>query len=302
MPEVRALGTGTERPRALAVGVGGAGCNTLRVLPPTPDLDVLAVNDLPQPSMVGIKRRLFLEKAGLQGIAAMDERSVKTLATTAEQAVALELGAAELVFPLAGLGGEMGSWGASLVARVAALKGAAVLAVVNTPFSAEGVNRQSVAAEGLRVLRTHAHGVLAVPNDPLLRVAPHLPLLKAFDVISRLAVQAIRDFVQVATRADLDSLKAVLRNASEWHLGIGEGTRDHPELAAVDAAFRSPWITRPTDGAREVLLLIATPEPDERAVQSIIRDVDLRAPRASVTWGAFTEPGDAIRVTALVGF
>lgn len=302
MPEVRALGTGTERPRALAVGVGGAGCNTLRVLPPTPDLDVLAVNDFPHPSMVGIKRRLFLEKAGLQGIAAMDERSVKTLATTAEQAVALELGAAELVFPLAGLGGEMGSWGASLVARVAALKGATVLAVVNTPFSAEGMNRRSVAAEALRVLRTHAHGVLAVPNDPLLRVAPHLPLLKAFDVMSRLAVQAIRDFVQVATRADLDSLKAVLRNASEWHLGIGEGTRDHPELAAVDAAFRSPWITRPTDGAREVLLLIATPEPDERAVQSIIRDVDLRAPRASVTWGAFTEPGDAIRVTALVGF
>src|SRR5436309_3613018 len=142
MPEARSFRGGTERPRAFLVGIGGAGCNTLRVVPPTPGLDLLAVNDLPHPSMAGIRRRLFLEKAGLRDLAAMDEHAVRDLVTSAEQALAVELADAELVIPLAGLGGEMGSWGASLCARVAALKGATTLAVVNTPFSAEGSNRR----------------------------------------------------------------------------------------------------------------------------------------------------------------
>ncbi len=286
----------------IAVGCGGAGCNTLRAVPPELGIERLAVNDVPHPSMVGVRRRLLIPKDGLRGIAAMDERAVKTLATTAEQAVAVELADAEFVVPLAGLGGEMGSWGANLVARVAVLKGATVLAIVTTPFSAEGMNRRGVAEEALSHLRGHAHGVLRLSNDPLLRVAPHLPFLKAFEVMSRLAVQPIQDLLRTLTRTDLPVLKEVLRHASDWQLGIGEGASDHPELVAVEAAFRSPWISRQPQDAREVLLLLAMAEPDERIAKAVIRDVDLRAPRASVTWGMFAEPGEGIRVTALVGF
>ena len=302
MPYVRSLGAGTDRPRGLAVGIGGAGCNTLRAIPPTAGLDLLAVNDLPHPSMAGVRRRLFLDKGGLRGLAAMDEHAVKDLVTTAEQALAVELADADLVVPLAGLGGEMGSWGAGLCARVAALKGATTLAVVTTPFSAEGPNRRAVAAESLKVLRTHAHGVLTLPNDPLLRVAPRLPILRAFEVLSRLAVQPVLDLLRVLTTDDLSALKSVLRDAGDWQLGIGEGLKDRPEMTAVDAAFRSPWIGRPIESAKQVILLIAASEPDERTQREILHEVDLRTPRASVMWGAFAEPGDVLRVDALVGF
>jgi len=302
VPDVRALGAGTERPRALAVGIGGAGCNTLRVIPPTPGLDLLAVNDLPHPSMAGVKRRLFLGKEGLRGVAAMDERAVKDLVTTAEQAFAVELADADFVVPFAGLGGQMGSWGASLCARVAALKGATTLGVVTMPFSAEGPNRRAIATEALKVLRSHAHGVLTLPNDPLLRVAPRLPILRAFEVLSRLAAQPIVDLVRVLTREDLPGLRSALRGAEEWNLGIGEGNPHQPELAALEAAFHSPWISRPVETAREIVFLVAGPALDERTRKRILWDVDVRAPRASVTWGAFEEPGEGMRATVLVGF
>ena len=302
MPDVRTFGSGTERPRAIAAGFGGAGCNTLRAIPPTPGLDLLAVNDLPHPSMAGVKRRLFLDKAGLRELAAMDEHAVKDLVTTAEQALAVELADADLAVPIAGLGGEMGSWGASLCARVAALKGATTLAVVNTPFSAEGTNRRTVAAEALKVLRTHAHGVLVLPNDPLLRVAPRLPIQRAFEVMSQLAVQPVLDLLRVLTRDDLPLLKSVLRSAQEWCLGIGEGNAHQPEFAAVEAAFHSPWIARAAETAEEVILLLGAPQLDERTRKQVLWEVDVRAPRASVTWGAFTEPGEVMRATVLLGF
>ena len=302
MPEVRTFGAGTERPRAVAVGCGGAGCNALRAIPPDAGLDLLAVNDLPHPSLLPFRRRLLLDRAGLEQVAAMDERAVKTLATTPEQAVATELGDAEFVVLVAGLGGDMGSWGASLVARVAALKGAVSLAVVTMPFSVEGSLRRAVAANALKLLRTHAHGVLALSNDPLLRIAAHLPIAKALDAMARIAVQPVRDLLRVVTREDLPTLKSVLRGAGEWQLGIGEGAQEHPELAAVDAAFRSPWITKPPETARQAVLLVAQPEPDERVRTEIVRDMDLRTPRASLTWGAFAEPGESVRVTVLLGF
>ena len=302
MPEVRTLGAGTERPRTLVVGCGGAGCNTLRALPESEGLDRLALNDLPHLSMAGVRRRLFVQKAGLREVAALDLRTVRSLATTAEQAVAVELGDADVVVPLAGLGGDVGSWGASLVARVAVLKGALSFAVVTTPFSAEGLARKGVAADALESLRAHAHGVLALANDGLLRVAPHLPILRAFEVLSRIACQPVLDLLRVLTRENIPILKAVFRGAREWQLGIGEGGRDHPELGAVESAFRSPWITRDPREAREVLVLLASPERDDGLVKRILYDVDLRAPKASVTSGTFAEPGEGMRATVLVGF
>jgi len=253
--------------------------------------------------MAGIRHRLFIEKAGLREIAAMKEGSIRTLATTAEQAVAVELGDADFVVPLAGLGGEMGSWAASLVARVAVLKGAAALAVVTTPFSAEGVGRRQVAEEALTSLRRHAHGVVAMPNDALLRIAPHLPLLKALDVMSRVVVQPVVDLLRVLTAEDLLALKVFLRRAVDWRLGIGTGRGDHPELAAVEGAFRSPWIRRDPRDARALLLVAVLPGADERRATAILEDINLRSPAADVLWGSFVDPGsEEFRVTVLVGF
>jgi len=302
VPEVRTLGAGGERPRTLVVGCGGAGCNALGAVPPEAGFEVLGVNDLPHRSLAGLKRRLILPKAGLRDVAGMDEWAVKTLATTSEQMLAMELGDADLVVPMAGLGGETGGWAASLVARVSGIKGATTLAVVTMPFTAEGANRRTNASDALAVLRRHAHGVLALPNDTLLRVAPHLPILRAFETMSRIAMQPVLDLVRVLTRDDLPSLRGILRSATVWSAGVGEGVHNRPESTAVEAAFRSAWLAGPPDRAREAIVLIGLPALDDRSVDWVLRSVDYHAPKASVAWGAYAgvEP-DRVRVTVLVG-
>jgi len=302
VPEVRTLGVGGPRPHTLIVGCGGAGCNTLAAVPPEAGLDVLGLNDLPHRSFATLRRHLIVPKAGLREIAQMDERAVKDLVTTPEQMLAMELGDADLVVPVAGFGGEMGGWAASLVARVSGIRGATILAVVTTPFAAEGVNRRTNAAEALAVIRAHAHGVIVLPNDILLRVAPHLPILRAFEMMSRIAMQPVLDLLRVLTRDDLPSLKGILRNAASWTLGIGEGIHNRPESTAVEGAFRSPWIAGFPDRAREAIVLIGLPTHDDSSVREVLRDVDLHAPRASVASGTYTgiEP-DRVRVTVLLG-
>jgi len=57
MPTVKSLGDAAEpeRPAVKVLGCGGAGCNTLEGIPPIPGLEAIAVNDLEDYSILGIK-------------------------------------------------------------------------------------------------------------------------------------------------------------------------------------------------------------------------------------------------------
>jgi hypothetical protein len=120
--------------------------------------------------------------------------------------------------------------------------------------------------------------------------------------MSRIAMQPALDLLRVLTRDDLSTLQGTLRSATSWSLGMGEGIHNRPESTAVDAAFRSPWLAGPADRARQAIVLIGMPIRDDSSVREVLGDVDLYAPRASVTWGAYSgiEP-DRVRVTVLLG-
>jgi len=303
MPEIKRLGTGgLERPRIKAAGCGGAGCNIIKEIPPTSGIELIGVNDMPHPSLIDIQGKVYLGKEGLREIAFIDDRVVRKLETNVEKNLERELAPADLIFILSGLGGETGGWSSSIVARVGNHIGATTFSIVTLPFSVEGQNRRSLAEESLSLLKTKSHGVLTFSNDSLLKIAPNLPLIRAFHVMGQIMVRPILDLSKVLTREDLLSLRNSLKACKNFGIGLGEGRGQHRHFLAVEEAFQSPWFSGDTYEAKEAIILIGG-EVDAKIEEEVLREVGKRAPEANVLWGSFEERlAGKIRVTVIIGF
>jgi cell division protein FtsZ len=304
MPDILRLGQGEPvRPRIAVVGCGGAGCNILQQVPGDLGLTRVAMNDAAHRSMAGIPSRLILPRESLVGLAQMDETAVKVLSSPEEKAISGAILNHDLVVPVAGLGGETGGPAAALVGRVARILGTPALALVASPFAAEGLNRRASAERGLELLAKKVDGVVAFSNDELLKLAPQLPLLKAFQVLGAIMVRPLVDLAWSATRTDIPTLRDVLRAKPRWRFGGGSGEGKHRAFEAVEEAFASPWLPPNPDVVERVVAIVAAPDFGEAMAGEVAHEVRLAAPRADVLLGGYADPalGGRLRVSILAG-
>lgn len=303
MPLLHHCGSGEpNHPIGYVVGCGGAGCHALHSVPHLSRFEPVAVNDLPHPSMAGIPKRLMISKEGLRGLAEVDDSVLRELRSEGEKRLADLLGRPDLVFVVAGLGGEMGSWASNVAVRVARRIGAATFAVVNLPFSAEGPGRQANAREALKLLQTRADGIATFPNEAMSKIAPNLPFGKAFEVLGHFMAQPMAMVSAVLTLSDLSLLRRSLRRAGEIRFGAGESSvLDHPETLALEEAFRSPWIDRPLERST-VALLVVEGDLGPRQVEGLAATCATRLPAADVFVGAVHREGREVSVRLLAGF
>jgi len=304
MPDVLRLGQGESlRARIAVVGCGGAGCNILQQVPGDLGLTRVALNDGAHRSMAGIPSRLILPQESLVGLASMDEVAVKALSSPEEKAISGAILNHDLVVPVAGLGGGTGGPAAALVGRVARILGTPSLALVASPFAAEGLNRRTSAERALELLSKKVDGVVAFSNDELLRLAPKLPLLKAFQVLGAIMVRPLVDLAWSMTRTDVATLRDVLRASARWRFGGGSAEGKHRAFEAVEEAFASPWIPSNREAVERVVAIVAAPDYGEALAAEVAHEVRLAAPRAEVLLGGYPDPslGDRLRVSVLAG-
>jgi len=297
------LGTGEERARVAIVGCGGAGCNTLRHVGPPPNAERIALNDTPHASMAGIRHRVLVPAGPLPAIASLEEKTVPTLATNEERDLSNVLLNRDLVVALGGLGGQLGGWAMAVVARVARILGEACVALATLPFTAEGAVRREAAEAQLEALRRRADAVVAFANDGLLRVAPDLPLTRAFAALGSVMARPAVGLPSVLSKSDVAPLKRMLAKAKEWRFGMGVGTERHRCFLAVEEAYRSPWFTGRAEGVQQAIVLIG--QPTGMTVEAeVLHEVRIRSPLADLAWGTLPEPTTADRVTVqlLAGF
>ncbi len=299
VPDTWRLGEGEERARVAIVGCGGAGCNTLRYVVPPPNAERVALNDAPHPSMVGLSRRILVSPDSLHAYASMDEKSIPTLATNEEKDISNALVGTDLALLLGGLGGELGGWAMALVGRVARIMGDTSLALATIPFSAEGMLRRQGAEAQLEILKKRVDGVVTFGNDELLRLAPMLPLTKAFAALGAIMAQPTTGLSAVLARTDVVPLKRMLAKAKEWRFGMGAGTEKHRCFLAVDEAYHSPWFTGRHEDIREGIVLIGAPR-DMAVDEEVLHEIRIRSPLADLAWGLLPEPTPVDRVVVLL--
>lgn len=260
------------------------------------------MNDGPHPSMVGVSRRVLVPAESLKAIASLEEKSIPTLATNEEKELSDALVGRDFVIALGGLGGQFGGWGVSVVCRVSRILGDACVALVTSPFPAEGILRRQLAASQLSVLQRRADGVVAFGNDALLRAYPTLPLAKAFGAMGAIMARPAAALPTVLSRSDLVPLKRFLARTRDWRFGMGAGQEKHRCFVAVEEAYASPWFTGRHEDIRQAIVLIAQPA-DAAYEDELLREVRLRSPGCDLAWAVLPEPlgEDRVQVQILAG-
>ncbi|HMK45048.1 MAG TPA: cell division protein FtsZ [Methanocella sp.] len=219
------------------------------------------------------------------------------------------LSRADMVFITCGLGGGTGTGSAPVVAQTARESSALTIAVVTTPFKAEGAIRKRNSDWGLQRLRESSDTVIVVPNDRLLEVVPDLPVQKAFRVADAVLTHAVKGITELVTKPglvnlDFADIRTVMSNGGVAMIGLGEARGESRAIESVKAALDSPLLDVNIAGATAAIInVIGGEDMSISEAESVVEHVSNKIdPEARVIWGAHIEPEleDAIRTMVII--
>lgn len=218
---------------------------------------------------------------------------------------------ADLVFITTGMGGGTGTGGAPVVAQMAKEMGALTIGVVTRPFDFEKQMRANLAEQGIQALRQNVDTLLVIPNQRLLEIidtdTTAESAFRLADDVLRKSIQSISDVITTpgTINMDLNDIRAIMKDAGEALIGMGEESGAGRAIKAAKAAIHSPLLENVVmDGAKGLIVNI-TGRKSTLKLSEIEEAMGLITGAASqdakIKMGkAYDESlGDAIRITVI---
>lgn len=296
------------------VGIGGAGGNAINrmieaglsgveFVAINTDAQVLDTNRAMKKIQIG--KRLT---KGL-GAGANPEIGRKAIEEDREE-VAEALGAADMVFVTAGMGGGTGTGAGPVVAEIAREKGALTVSIVTRPFKFEGHKRAEKAETGIKELKEKSDSLIAIPNERLLAIVDKSTrLTDAFayaDEILHQATKGISDLIAIPGLINVDfaDVRTVMLERGDAIMGNGQAAGEQRAEEAAKQAISSPLLEDVSiSGARGVLVNITGGDDmtlfDVNQATSII--FQAAGAEANIIFGAVIDPSleEQMRVTVI---
>jgi len=278
------------------VGCGGGGCNTINrmhregiegasTVATNTDVQHLVDTEADEKLLIG------REKTNGRGAGSVPQVGEEA-ALESQDAIEAELEGSDMVFVTAGLGGGTGTGSAPVVAQAAQDEGALTIAIVTTPFTAEGEVRRNNAEAGLERLREVADTVIVVPNDRLLESVGGLPVDRAFRVADEVLMRSVKGITELITKPGLVNLdfadvRTVMESGGVAMIGLGESDTENKAEESVNEALRSPLLDVNIGGASSALVNVTGGSDmtiDE--AEGVVEDIHERIDRdARIIWG-----------------
>ena len=295
------------------VGVGGGGTNAVNrmIEAGVRGVEFIAVNtDKQSLEKSGATHKISIgEKLTKgRGAGANPDVGFRAAEESAEEIKNLLIGT-DLVFITTGMGGGTGTGAAPVVAKIAKDMGILTVGIVTKPFLFEGKKRMELAEEGIKKLGECVDSLVVIPNERLKQVSEtRITLLNAFviaDDVLRQGVQSISELINVTGVINLDfaDVTAIMSNAGNAHMGVGQATgKDKAEQAAM-MAISSPLLETSIKGARGIIVnFTASPDIGLDEVDAAATMIQREAhPDAQIIWGAAFDSNleDAMKVTVI---
>ena len=278
------------------MGCGGAGSNTVdRMFEEGIHGAKLVAANTDVQHLVDIRadEKILMGREKTQGRGAGSLPQVgEEAALESQDEIRESISGSDMVFVTAGLGGGTGTGSAPVVAKAAREQDALTIAIVTTPFTAEGEVRRTNAEAGLERLRDVADTVIVVPNDRLLDSVGKLPVRQAFKVSDEILMRSVKGITELITRPGLVNLdfadvRTVMEKGGVAMIGLGEAGADNDAADSVREALRSPLLDVDISGANAALVNVTggpgmSIEEAEGVVEEIYDRID---PDARIIWG-----------------
>ena len=249
------------------IGVGGGGTNAVNsmvrsqirgveFMVANTDIQSLEASKCPGKIQVGCELTRGL---GAGSNPEIGERA----ALESEDQIREALEGADMVFITAGMGGDTGTGGAPIIARIAKESGALTVGVVTKPFLFEGKRRIRQAEEGIKELEKAVDTLIVIPNQKLLSfVGKQTSLTGAFGIVDdvlKQAVCSISDLIVIPGLINLDfaDVKTIMCDMGKALMGSGTAAGENRAIEAAQKAISSPLLDEATvEGARGILINI----------------------------------------------
>ena len=215
----------------------------------------------------------------------------------------------DMVFVTAGMGGGTGTGSAPVVAKAAKEAGCLVIGIVTTPFAFEGKQRMTKALEGIEKLKKEVDIVIVIPNDNLLKMLdPRIKMQDAFqevDMVLLKGIAAITDLITTPGTINVDfaDVRKIMTNAGTAFMGIGNAKGEDRAKVAAELATTSPILNIDFNGAKGVLISIASSSHIEMGEVNYIASAvsDKAHEDANIIFGTVLEESlkDEVRVTVI---
>ncbi|MGV9171033.1 MAG: cell division protein FtsZ [Promethearchaeia archaeon] len=227
--------------RSLAVGVGGAGNNSISRLQETDlsEMNTLTINtDAKDLYYSNADKKLLIGKEMCNGLGSGNDPQIGEEAAKEDSERLRNALSADIIFLTCGLGGGTGTGAAPIVAREAKKNGSLVVSFCTIPFKSEGSIRRQRAKEGLKNLIKYSDTLIPIPNDNLLSIIPDAPLLTCFKVLDEVIVRTLGEVMSLVHKCgvvniDYADIRKVLRRKKPLPsglIGVTESLGDESDL------------------------------------------------------------------------
>lgn len=251
------------------IGVGGGGGNAVTRMMADDKrvrgVEFIAVNtDAQDLDYTVAHKKVYIGKALTHGLGAgMNPEIGKQAAEEARSELGEILDGADIVFITAGFGGGTGTGASPIIAEIAKERGILTIGVVTKPFAFEGVQRMSIAQDGLARLKEKVDSLVVIPNDKIFSlIDKETTAMRAFgyiDDVLRNAVKSIAELINTPglINVDFSDIETTLRDAGTTLIGIGLASGQDRAVKAATAAIHSPLLEISAEGAKGILFSIA---------------------------------------------
>lgn len=250
-------------PKIKVIGIGGAGCNTISRLTKAnlKGIELFAANtDIQALRKTLSSNKVLIGEKITGGLGTgMDWELGEKAAQESQESLKNILKGAEIVFLTCGLGGGSGTFGISVLGKLAQDLKILTLAVVTLPFSFEGNSRKRLAKRGLKKLQENVDAFLVIPNDRILKVtAKNISIEDAFLKIDRVLVnslEGISDLLLLPGIISLDfaDVEEILRNSGRTLFGQGKAKGEQRAISAASQALQSSLLDFSPKKAKGIL-------------------------------------------------
>ena len=229
------------------LGIGGAGCNTVNSMIDFLDVEgvsfVVANSDVQSLRQSKAMNKIQLGVKTTKGLGCGANPEVGRRATEEDlDRIMEQIGDADIVFIVAGMGGGTGSGGAPVVAKALKDRGILSIAIVTKPFSFEGKRRMMVAEQSLETLKKEVDTLIVVPNEKLLGLVDRsVSMIAAFEMINKLLIHSVKSISSIISRSghinvDFADLRTIMKGMGLAMMGTGSA---HGENRAIEAAKKA---------------------------------------------------------------
>lgn len=154
------------------VGIGSSGCAVVNhmIQAGLEDLAEFISIEMDNQTLMKctVRQKILIGENQTRGLGQLSHEAAAVAARNEREKIVYALRGADIVFLVAGMGGEVGTGAAPVISRIAKDLGALTIAVVSEPFEFEGKRRKLRAEIGISELKKNSDGLVVVPLDGIL--------------------------------------------------------------------------------------------------------------------------------------